>query len=671
VTVDTLTDPTGVAVITTTKVKYFEIGGVQYTWEDAMAALKNGDTVTVVGPVDLVLEIDTDKSFTLVSNEFVLPGIVVTAGNVTMQNVKITAADAVVGLNIAEGATVTLGTGCVITATATSYDGIVNLGTLTINGATVSTAGGSDAIDNKGVLNFLSGSSSTSAGGDALFSQSADFTLTLGEITLTSTGSGSALNCHNDVVLNGTTLNAGAGTGCALKVQSSSFGLINNATATGTLLTNSSDLTIKNGTFSTGTYSHATCANAVVFINSAGTITIEGGTFSNVGTVAPDFATDVGAASSSVICDNDGNGNIVITGGTFTLTGEGAAIFLRNYKTFSISNATINTDAIGIYAGRGGQSAATVTNTTINGGEVGIWYGIAKAMTVTDSTIKDCATAILTTYNAASLTVDGGKIATGETGVVLQNSKDGFIPVFENVMFIDQNETTSTVFGDTTATLTDCIVLSAIGKEIGAGTEASVTDQAPTVKYNTVRYYVWMVRDGAAAGDIDGAGVRVTAGQEGIRFTGYATVVADAEYGILIAPVDYVTAAGAFTKDALDKWAADNDVAVAYQMVKAENSLEIVGETATFSVALINIKAGNYTRGFAAVAYVKVGEDISYSDYDSQSNVRSMAQVAEAALADEMDAADVDAGYIYLNEETGKYSKYTLDQRTVLKGYVA
>ena len=104
-------------------------------------------------------------------------------------------------------------------------------------------------------------------------------------------------------------------------------------------------------------------------------------------------------------------------------------------------------------------------------------------------------------------------------------------------------------------------------------------------------------------------------------------------------------------------------------MVEAVTSLKIEGETATFSVALVGIQAGNYDRVFAAVAYVTVDGQTTYGDYDSSINARSMAQVAAEAIADLKDEPDTAKGYIYTVD--GKYSKYTSTQINVLKSYLA
>ena len=105
----------------------------------------------------------------------------------------------------------------------------------------------------------------------------------------------------------------------------------------------------------------------------------------------------------------------------------------------------------------------------------------------------------------------------------------------------------------------------------------------------------------------------------------------------------------------------------------------------TISAALVNIKEKNYGRSFAAVSYIEYqvssGYAVrTYAQFDSTDNVRSIAQVARAALADvsETQKTDVQDGVYYIykylitdptDEFYGKYSLYTEAQRAVLRKY--
>jgi hypothetical protein len=200
------------------------------------------------------------------------------------------------------------------------------------------------------------------------------------------------------------------------------------------------------------------------------------------------------------------------------------------------------------------------------------------------------------------------------------------------------------------------------------------------VKYAGTSYKLWMTAAGAADAALDnGASVRAEAESQGIRFTGSAAKVEGATYGILIAPADYVAAAGAFTKEALDDYAkkVGKAASAVYQMVEADKSLNTEGEKVTFSVALINIQEANYGRSFAAVAFVTIGETTTYSAYDSANNARSAKEIATGLLAqehtkeitEEYTAEQAIAeGFIYKIEE-GVYSKYSTTAIAKLNAY--
>jgi hypothetical protein len=150
-------------------------------------------------------------------------------------------------------------------------------------------------------------------------------------------------------------------------------------------------------------------------------------------------------------------------------------------------------------------------------------------------------------------------------------------------------------------------------------------------------------------------------------------------YGILIAPADFVAAAGSFTLEGLAAYAAKKGVApeTVYANVVAKNSLSFNDDAVCFNAALIEIKTGNYSRKFAAVAYAAVNGEYYYSAYDSAENARSISDVAAAALADTKTAEELlgnstwQALYIHQVEDTAYYSKYTKAQRDALSAYVA
>jgi hypothetical protein len=173
----------------------------------------------------------------------------------------------------------------------------------------------------------------------------------------------------------------------------------------------------------------------------------------------------------------------------------------------------------------------------------------------------------------------------------------------------------------------------------------------------------------------------MTIGSMGIRFT--ASVNAEAvkalkdlgevTYGMIIAPADYVAAAGGFTHDLLAKYATGKDADTIYRDVPAVKSLTENGDgSVSFAVALTNVKEGNEARAFAAIAYAYVDGQYYYGSYDSADNARSMRQIAAEALENAF--AD-EAGGDFLEKITsgayaGKYSKYTEAQVLALEAYL-
>ena len=158
---------------------------------------------------------------------------------------------------------------------------------------------------------------------------------------------------------------------------------------------------------------------------------------------------------------------------------------------------------------------------------------------------------------------------------------------------------------------------------------------------------------------LDGASVRLNT-PAGIRFQGrvdkeyidglgYVYGTANVKYGVLIAPYDYIT--GEFTIDALGSGK--------YLKIEAEKLAN--EDTAKqdryyqFNCAMVNIKASNYGRDFAARTYIEISKgdgttEYIYSDFDEKTNVRSIASVATMALSD-------------------PNSQYSNSQKNILNGY--
>ena len=138
-------------------------------------------------------------------------------------------------------------------------------------------------------------------------------------------------------------------------------------------------------------------------------------------------------------------------------------------------------------------------------------------------------------------------------------------------------------------------------------------------------------------------------------------------FGIIIAPTDYVEAAGEFTVDALDALGLDS---VAYVIIPAE---QIYGGSEAdgyyeFRCALGQLNEYNYDRSFSAIAYVEIDGEYIYSAYNAEDNSRSIAYVAQKAYED----TNYEQNAAYPNEiadQAGVYSPYTAAQREILLGF--
>ena len=597
-----LIDPSNAAVIATTKVKYFELGGVAMTWDEVMAALKAGDVVTIVGAVDWPLAIDTEIAFTIDFNGYTVPAPVFSAGcNVTFLNYTVTVSTGY-ALTVPADVTLTLGAGCAITSTGDGY-AIANNGNLTINDGTY----GGTVYNNKTlVIN------------DGIFTQ-------------------------------------------------------------------------------TSTFSHHKVGSPVVFMNDAvATTTINGGIFSKTNAADQDDGD-----KDAVIASNDADSAWIINDGVFTAEGDfGYVANFHSIDSVAILGGTFiseNSDApvirIGSAQGAPDHEVASsdIKDFTTIGGSVGVLFQIHYQWeyVVGDVTVLDAALGMFEI-------VVTGEHAYASSAVVFTGrytfdcyASDAFMlkveglgtTTIDGAIFINNceaSEAAIVIVGDAVVNFTNAIVLGNAGAAYKTDSE-TVAFGAAKVKLSGETYSLWMATAGEADASLkDGASVRAEIDSTGIRFSGTATKVEGATYGIIIAPADYVAAAGAFTKEALDAFATARGLAAnqVYQMVTATNSLHDNGETVSFSVALVNIKATNANRAFAAVAFVTVDGETTYGDYTSAANTATMAAIAKAALEDTKTAAELEADPTLVNKyahevEAGVYSKYTADERAALAAYVA
>jgi hypothetical protein len=199
--------------------------------------------------------------------------------------------------------------------------------------------------------------------------------------------------------------------------------------------------------------------------------------------------------------------------------------------------------------------------------------------------------------------------------------------------------------------------------EFGIGDiTVALDDFAAKIKFAGELYPFFMATASNAAENIvteDSFGASFYLGEDesqtGLRFTSYlsdsiialAKAALDAgktvSYGTLIAPADYVAAAGAFTKEALEKVNAPAGK-MKYADVPANVSKRDAdgdGVAEAFSATLVGIQEVNYDRVFASVAYVVIDGETFYSAYNSADNARCLrAIVVEYVQSDEFLALD-------------------------------
>ena len=152
---------------------------------------------------------------------------------------------------------------------------------------------------------------------------------------------------------------------------------------------------------------------------------------------------------------------------------------------------------------------------------------------------------------------------------------------------------------------------------------------------------------------------------EALTAKGY---VLDRDYflGTLIAPADYVVAAGGFTHAKLDAWGERDP---AYVDIRAKESIIRQKDgSIDFNGGLIYLNSCE--RAYAAVAYVKVKGTYYYSTYDVTKNAHTMADISKIAYTDYLSVPTATEDYPYNSlYVSGAYSKYTPQEQGLLSEY--
>lgn len=449
-------------------------------------------------------------------------------------------------------------------------------------------------------------------------------------------------------------------------------------------------------------------------------------------TVQINKGTFAAAGEASVIV-TDANGTVTINGGTFTTTEEAAAIKIVSGGTVTVNDGTftaageatvVNTVKCSAATLNGGAVTVNSGTVTVNGGTytagntATVMYLVGGNVVINGGTFTGTGACLFDmvqekgfatfevkggTFTLAASNVIGGAIIRTGVGVTPEDAGQYYDPtkiycfssadiVLSGGLFIDDrtgnNQIIDATLGSSRVVINGAILLShqlqthfvdGNGRDCA---DVAMTAVSPTCIYNTKTYYCYTASNAnqeAMAPVIESdAEVALTETKRGIRFTSYipaevvAKLPAGYTFGTLIAPADYVAAAGGFTHAKLNAWQAANpSVGVAYVDIAAKNSISNHTDGSIFfNGALVSLNPNNYTRSMAAIAYIKANDVYYYSSYDPVDNARTMAQVAKQAYTDVVDLPDEE----HLNDslyKRGAHSAYTVAEQEILKTYSA
>lgn len=438
------------------------------------------------------------------------------------------------------------------------------------------------------------------------------------------------------------------------------------------------------------------------FTNSTGaTVTVNGGTIRSTNVSA--ITTGSGATHNIVI-----NGGTVtsansnqpainaVAGTTTTITG-GTISNINNKSAFVNSgNATISGGTFTTVSGEGVTNSAGAM--TVNGGT----FTGSAAMNITGGTVTvNGGTFIAKTITALCATSGGTAILNG--GVFTTESDD--VTLLYGFGVINSGNGTARTGGiiyvnGGTYHYTGCILHSNASSD-GTGkiyvSGGSFTGSKIVFNGNGSNSEGRIILSDLPKTS-KGAAVRTVADESGIRFTSTISkaVLNTAEslkkagtavtYGTLIAPAEYVSTAGIFTKEAL--LAADLSAAADKRFVDIPAVDGIVTDedgNVTVHAALVDLLESNYNRNFAAIAYVSYQTDNGtvtlYGDFSATDNVRSIREVAYNALADVKTAREEGyntlvsewyafSGGVWVKQTGMAYSCYSNAQLAVIRSYI-
>ena len=310
------------------------------------------------------------------------------------------------------------------------------------------------------------------------------------------------------------------------------------------------------------------------------------------------------------------NGTLTIHGGTYTCTGGTYGFRVSAKVSVSIKNAKIITNGGNLF-NRGGAST-TVEKCTIEfEGGSNAFLAAASAVTYKDSTIV-----ITDGVPTVTLLSDGeildNTVILAPAGTVV-NSSLTFTGFEMDVKYAGKAYKIWEKFA---------------GNITNTETGAQIYVDTANVSTSGLRFNTKL--DGGAIATLVGHGFTATTLLDTVG--GYTL-----KFYTLIAPMDYVHEAGAFTKDALGELSVSG---AKYADILANTTLNrdtyATDGYISYAGALINLQS--YERVYAAVAMIEVWngnavEATYYAGFDSSLNARTAQQVAVAVQGDEWTTA--------------------------------
>ncbi len=274
---------------------------------------------------------------------------------------------------------------------------------------------------------------------------------------------------------------------------------------------------------------------------------------------------------------------------------------------------------------------------------------VANGATLTINMEEDIV-GIRVTIENGELVIANGKFLVADGATIVSG---GALTV-ENGLFIVTGKN-DMLFDCTTINIVKAIV---VGEDCTIMAGTALNEYAAQVQYGGETYRAWVKLAATdaeiSASQVLGAEIEISAvvevadGMGGIRFTSTISAAvaekllqkyptATFAFGTVIAPAEYVAAAGAFTMEALGGLDVTGDKYVDIPATVTKVDEDGNGIPEAFSGALISLKST--TRAYAAVSYIKVttgeGTIVLYGEYDSAVNARSAKQIADAIIADQ------------------------------------